>query len=339
MHYNLVSIIIPTYNSSRYINESINYIKKQTYKKWELIFVDDGSIDNTVDLIKLQMNMDNRIKLIVRDREPKGSVVCRNIGQSVARGAYIIHFDSDDIISEYCLEQRVRFMDANNNIDYATFRGRSVILKNKKLISTGKDWGIITSNDILKDFLEVNYSFSVWNNIYRSKIFKNILWDENVKIYTDFSYIIPILLNNYNHQFVENSVPDYFYITGRQKAMTSNFLTDEKYESTKYLLSKTMKQLEKVKEYRKYKNNFKKFFLFQMKRIIISGSSRQKCDFYKFYNQYYKKSLRLNIVLFINKYLQIKHKRLFYEFIFAIFFSPKELSNYIKRKIYIWRKA
>ncbi|MFV0599415.1 MAG: glycosyltransferase family 2 protein [Bacteroidales bacterium] len=111
----LISIITPVYNSEKTISETIESVINQTYSNWELILVDDGSNDNSIEIIKNYCKDDDRIKLIIRDREPKGGSTCRNIGAFSAKGEYLIFLDSDDLLSNTCLENR---LDKIRNTEY-----------------------------------------------------------------------------------------------------------------------------------------------------------------------------------------------------------------------------
>ena len=110
---NMVSIIMPCYNDGKYICEAIDSIKKQTYKEWELIIIDDGSDDEdtirTINLIK-----DNRIKVLHTNHlRPAGA---RNHGIEKAGGKYILPLDSDDTIDETYIEKAVGILENNSNI-------------------------------------------------------------------------------------------------------------------------------------------------------------------------------------------------------------------------------
>ena len=143
-----VSIIVPAFNASAYIKKFIQCIQEQTYNNWELIIVDDGSSDDTFEIISNFSRTDSRIIVKKRNREPKGSVTCRNIGQLLSSGEYIIHFDADDIVEPFCLAQRVNYMDCNPDIEYATFKGASVYEKNGKLMYEGRYWGNKPKSDL-----------------------------------------------------------------------------------------------------------------------------------------------------------------------------------------------
>ena len=117
----LVSIIVPVYNSSPYLKDMLCCIVSQTYQNWELILVDDHSTDNSLVIIKEFQKGDNRIKLYIRDRLPKGAQTCRNIGFDYSIGDFVIFFDSDDLVESFCLEQRVSYMNRYEDCDFLTF--------------------------------------------------------------------------------------------------------------------------------------------------------------------------------------------------------------------------
>lgn len=104
---------MPTYNSSKFVKESINSIVSQTYKNWELIIVDDFSNDGTQSIIKSAAEDDSRIKVFLME-ENNGAGFTRNKAISEARGRYIAFCDSDDAWVPTKLEKQVSFMEKNN---------------------------------------------------------------------------------------------------------------------------------------------------------------------------------------------------------------------------------
>ncbi len=92
----LVSIVTPSYNASKYIEETIASIKNQTHTNWEHIIVDDCSTDNTIEIIENLAVLDSRITF-VKLTENSGSAVARNTGINLAKGDYLTFIDSDDI--------------------------------------------------------------------------------------------------------------------------------------------------------------------------------------------------------------------------------------------------
>ena len=104
-----VTIITPCYNSAPYIENTIASVQKQTLCDWELIIVDDGSTDNSADIVTQISQTDNRIKLI--QKENGGSASARNLGLTCATGEYIQFLDADDTIDQYKLEKQCKLMD------------------------------------------------------------------------------------------------------------------------------------------------------------------------------------------------------------------------------------
>ena len=107
----LVSIIMPSYNTGKFIQETINSVKNQTYNNWELIIVDDGSTDNTDEVVRAIK--DDRIKYI-KNKVNKGAAISRNIALREAKGKWIAFLDSDDLWKEDKLEKQIKFMEDNN---------------------------------------------------------------------------------------------------------------------------------------------------------------------------------------------------------------------------------
>lgn len=104
---NLVSIITPTFNSAKYISETIQSVQKQTYQNWEMILVDDCSSDNTTDLIKSFIANDNRIQLHQLESN-SGPAVARNKGIENVSGKYMTFLDADDIWFEDFIENSIK---------------------------------------------------------------------------------------------------------------------------------------------------------------------------------------------------------------------------------------
>ena len=109
----LVSIVIPCYNVQSYIEECLNSLINQTYETIEIICVDDGSTDLTVDIICRYMEQDDRIKLIQQENQYAG--VARNNGMTQASGTYIIFLDSDDYFDATLIEKLLQSAVENDS--------------------------------------------------------------------------------------------------------------------------------------------------------------------------------------------------------------------------------
>lgn len=108
----LVSIITPTYNCAQFIGATIDSVIKQTYQRWELIIVDDCSLDNTKDIVAQYQN-DRRIKYLCLENN-SGAAVARTRAMELANGDYMAFLDSDDLWVQEKLEKQLKFMQDNN---------------------------------------------------------------------------------------------------------------------------------------------------------------------------------------------------------------------------------
>ncbi|EOQ02677.1 glycosyltransferase family 2 protein [Bacillus thuringiensis] len=109
----LVTIITPSYNAEKFIKETIQSVRNQTYTNWEMLIVDDMSNDNTRNIIKEAIEKDQRIKLISLEKN-SGAAVARNIGIDNAKGKYVAFLDSDDLWLPEKLEKQIAFMQAKD---------------------------------------------------------------------------------------------------------------------------------------------------------------------------------------------------------------------------------
>lgn len=108
----LVSIIVPVYNVEKYICETIECVRKQTFGNWELLLVEDCSKDNTVAVIQeyLEKVKDERVRLICQEKN-NGAARSRNRGLKEAKGRYIAYLDADDLWVSEKLEKELAFME------------------------------------------------------------------------------------------------------------------------------------------------------------------------------------------------------------------------------------
>ena len=114
-----VDIILPNYNKDQFIEKTINSIKSQTYKKWNLLIIDDNSKDNSKEILKKYEN--NNIKIIFLPKN-KGVSFCRNLGMRLSNSEYISFIDADDYWSQDKLETQISFMDKfNHNFTYTDY--------------------------------------------------------------------------------------------------------------------------------------------------------------------------------------------------------------------------
>lgn len=107
----MISIVTPVYNAASFIRQTIEMVKAQTYTDWELILVDDGSKDNSLEVIEayLKEMPDERIRLIKKGKN-EGAALTRNRGIQEAKGRYIAFLDADDVWLRHKLQRQMEFM-------------------------------------------------------------------------------------------------------------------------------------------------------------------------------------------------------------------------------------
>lgn len=138
----IVSIVLPTYNRANYIINSINSVLNQTYKNFELIIIDDGSIDNTKNIIKKNF-YDFRIKYYYFKKK-LGCSYARNKGIKLSSGRYIAFQDSDDIWLPTKLEKQIKLIELCSN-------DTGVVYTKFFRIENGKKYIIPNNNNLLKE--------------------------------------------------------------------------------------------------------------------------------------------------------------------------------------------
>jgi len=109
----LVSVIIPCYNGEKFISKAIESVLNQTYQNWELIVINDGSMDNSKKIVQKYME-DGRIKLI-EHKSNRGIPKTKNTGISIAKGEYIAFLDQDDIWLQQKLELQIKCFEEESN--------------------------------------------------------------------------------------------------------------------------------------------------------------------------------------------------------------------------------
>lgn len=165
----LVSVIIPVYNTSAYIDRCLDSVTKQSYNNIEIILVDDGSTDDSYEKCLSWAKKDDRIKIITQ--ENGGLSAARNAGLDVCKGEYIQFLDSDDKIGQDMIKKMV-FAIEENNADLAACAFYN-IYEDKTLKGSMKA-GIIIGNDIVKSMFSPGFFLSSCNKIFK----RNLLLSE-----------------------------------------------------------------------------------------------------------------------------------------------------------------
>lgn len=110
-----ISVLLCTYNREKYLNNTIDSVLKQTYQDWELLIIDDGSEDNSFDVVNAYIKNHPNIRYLKHQNKKQG--YARNAGIQASFGKYITFIDSDDSYAPNHLQSRIEYMSANPEID------------------------------------------------------------------------------------------------------------------------------------------------------------------------------------------------------------------------------
>ena len=166
-----VSIIVPVYNVEKYLRKCLDSLINQTLKDIEIICINDGSTDKSLEILEEYKNRDSRIILL--NQENSGQSVARNRGIEIAKGEYIGFVDPDDWIDLDYYEKLYNAASTNNTDIAVGGIIRVTGIKKKKFLNFEKE--TITDNTNLKfELCDVPEKSYVWNKIYKTEKLKEI---------------------------------------------------------------------------------------------------------------------------------------------------------------------
>jgi glycosyltransferase involved in cell wall biosynthesis len=194
----LVSIIIPAYNRAHLIGETLDSVLAQTYTNWECIVVDDGSSDNTDEVVGAYVNKDTRFKYYHRpEKHLRGGNGARNYGFNMSQGEYIQWFDSDDLMLKHKLEF---------SIQTALQQEADVVFK--KHNPKEKPYSLSTKFDLSKlnvDSFFVNYMLGeypvITNDVFIRRSIININFDEHLRKAQEFDFFSRLFQQKLTYYF------------------------------------------------------------------------------------------------------------------------------------------
>lgn len=255
----LLSVIIPVYNSQKYIKECISSITNQSYKNIEIIVVDDGSSDDSVNICKELMKKDNRIKVFTKKNG--GTSSARNFGLKKATGDYITFIDNDDYWDKENAIEEIMDQLNETKADILLFNSKDNFVNTKGIVNPSNiiDRQMIYDRDknkFLKNVLKNGlYYRAVWTKIIKSSLIKNngLTFEEGMRNEdTDFSAKLMLLANSYDYY------KDVFHVyrKGHETAQTSKPVSYKSLNDLTVILEKYFKEAEKINDL-----EFKKCFL------------------------------------------------------------------------------
>ena len=225
----LVSIIIPVYNGEEYLERCINSVVNQTYKNIEIIIINDGSTDNTLDIIKKNANNDLRIKTINKKNE--GVSAARNDGIELSTGKFLTFVDADDYIENDYVEKMI-FILKKYNAKYVTCGYKRVYDDHTESINDDLTEIVYSKEEYIKKILNVQNGYGfVHMKLISKDVIKDIRFNPKLKVGEDALFNIMLCKNIDKAVVYNNTLYNYYF---NSNSVVRKF--DEKY-SEKYLLS------------------------------------------------------------------------------------------------------
>lgn len=188
----LVSIIIPTFNRAHLLPQTLDSILAQSYSNWECIVVDDGSTDNSQQVLETYAQKDKRLRCFDRPASlVKGANACRNFGLTKSEGRYINFFDSDDIMLPEFLSEKMGLMIENPSTDFVI--SRTVNFTENELITVDKY--DLNANYALNvyNFLQGNVYWMTPDMLIKREALRHTKFDETLKSAQEANFFLKLL--------------------------------------------------------------------------------------------------------------------------------------------------
>lgn len=198
MHQPLISIIVPTFNRAHLIGETIDSILSQSYINWECIVIDDGSNDDTDEVLAEYCINDNRIKYFHRpSSHVKGANSCRNFGFQISKGQLINWFDSDDLMNDNFLSTSVYEFNKQKDLDFVLFDFCLFEGDPSNIINTIRN----STNNLIEDYATWKINFGTWAIVWRRSVVSEYRFDETLSRAQDLDFNMRVFMNgNLNYK-------------------------------------------------------------------------------------------------------------------------------------------
>lgn len=219
-----VSVITPTFNRAHTLQRAIDSVLAQTYQNWELIIIDDGSTDNTKQLVEAVA--DKRVTYLYK--ENGGPSKARNYGIQHSAGKWIMYLDSDDELLPKCIETMLAWVDKKPNVAFAFPRSTRTLelYENGKLVKSVDDSGDTPPEFTIQDIFNRNAGFSPNGFMHLREAFEaGIKWDEDLALMEDWELMLSL-----GEKYPEG----FLYVSVVLQKYTQRFGSDNLVSKTQY---------------------------------------------------------------------------------------------------------
>ena len=262
----LVSILIPCYNSAKYVSETLDSVLAQTYTNWECVIVDDHSTDNSVEIIKSYCEK-YPDKFFLYSNPRKGACAARNFAFEKSKGDYIQYLDADDLLAPQKIEIQLNYIKKYESNDVVLI-GKWCKFKNKEDIPSLSAFRPNLNKDVFTplEWFSLNPLSTVHSWILPRHLIEKVgLWDERLLKNQD-GYFLNRLVANAKEVIVTPKA-NVFYRTGIENSISSSINKDKVHSS--YLVCESFEN-----------NILNNFDLSKEVKTIIANSYIRYCYIY-----------------------------------------------------------
>lgn len=196
----LVTIIIPTYNRAHLLRETLNSVCAQTYPYWECIIVDDGSTDDTLEILNQFVEVDSRFKVFKRPNLfKKGPSGCRNFAFQLSLGKFIQFFDSDDIMHPDHLLKKMQLLN-NSEVDFVVCKLKSFSTNQGDVCFYDHDVpDFVVGDSLFESFATGSFPMMMQMPMWRKNVLDEVMpFREDIQLLEDHELYLRILASERN---------------------------------------------------------------------------------------------------------------------------------------------
>lgn len=234
----LVSVIIPVYNASKYLERCLDSVLNQTFKDYEIILIDDGSMDGSGRICDEYAQLNKQIRIIHKANE--GVSKARKIGVELAKGVYSIHVDADDYIDSRELESL--YSEAIN-------RNADIVICDYYLECKPCEFCLSKQNpqsNNSKEYLEMIFEGrrmgTLWNKLIKTSLYEDVVYPLNINYCEDVCVLMQILSKNVTLAYVPQ--PFYYYCFNAQSI--TRVIHESKIDDRLNFIAYAQKEMERI---------------------------------------------------------------------------------------------
>ncbi|NEO68922.1 glycosyltransferase family 2 protein [Moorena sp. SIO3H5] len=260
----MISIVIANYNKAPFITQTIKSVINQSCANWEVIFVDDGSTDNSLQIALQLASQDRRICIEHTKKEKRGANAARNIGWKASKFDYILFLDSDDVLAPHCIENRLNHIQ-RNKLDFNVFTGGTFLYQvgDKKEV-----WRPKNSKYHLESFLRHDLPWNITSVLWSKDSLHQINgFDEDLPRLQDVDLHTRALLFGLKYFVIEDEFPDFFYRVSLEKNTFNAYDLGKKYVTASTIFQQSIYRLIQSSNYEK---NLKKRYIRCLRGTTLS---------------------------------------------------------------------